>query len=41
MGEELKKDRECLHCVKFFECNGKPKEVQQCINFQERKQDNG
>jgi len=35
--EELKKDRECLHCEKFFECAGKPKEVDQCLMFEERK----
>lgn len=22
--EELKKDKECLHCEKFFDCAGKP-----------------
>lgn len=37
MTDVLKKDRECIHCEKFFECEGKPKEVKQCINFVERK----
>ena len=41
MADELKKDRECIHCEKFFECEGKPKEVKQCINFTERKKENG
>ena len=35
--EELKKDRECLHCDKFFECKGKPKDVKECLQFVERK----
>lgn len=38
--EELKKDKECLHCEKFFDCNGKPKEVKGCLNFEERKKVN-
>lgn len=39
--EERKKDRECVQCTKFFECEGKPKEVKRCIAFQERKKQNG
>jgi len=35
----LKKDRECIHCEKFFDCDGKPKEVKLCVNFIERKKD--
>ena len=38
---ELKKDKECLHCEKFFDCKGKPKDVELCLNFKERKKDNG
>lgn len=38
--EELKKDRECLHCERFFDCAGKPKEVDQCLMFEERKDKN-
>ena len=41
MGDKHKKDRECLHCEKFFECQGKPKEVNQCLNFKERKEQDG
>lgn len=32
-----KKDRECLHCAKFFGCKGKPLEVKNCVNFVQRK----
>ena len=39
--EKPRKDRECIHCSKFFECDGKPKEVKSCINFSERKEDVG
>lgn len=36
------KDKECLRCNKFFDCPGKPKEVDGrrktlCIRFEERK----
>lgn len=36
------KDKECLRCDKFFDCPGKPKEVDGrrktlCIRFEERK----
>lgn len=33
----LYKDRECLHCEKFFDCDGKRRGVDSCLNFQERK----
>jgi hypothetical protein len=35
--EKLLKDKECLHCEKFFDCKGKPKDVKECLNFKERK----
>ena len=38
---ELKKDKECIHCEHFFDCAGKPKEVKLCLNFKERKDENG
>ena len=41
MADELKKDRECIHCEKFFECEGKPEGVERCINFTERKKEDG
>lgn len=34
---QLKKDRECLHCEKFFDCKGKPPDVDSCLNLVERK----
>ena len=36
---ELIKDRECIHCDKFFECKGKPPNIK-CINFTPRKDKN-
>ncbi len=38
--EELKKDRECLHCENFFDCKGKLKEIKECLPFKERKKVN-
>lgn len=35
--EKLIKDKECLHCEKFFDCKGKPKDVKECLQFVERK----
>ena len=37
--DELKKDKECIRCEHFFDCAGKPKEVNLCVNFKERKED--
>lgn len=37
--EKLIKDRECLHCEKFFDCNGKPKDIKECLQFKERKKE--
>lgn len=28
--------KECMHCDKMFECKGKPKEVDKCVNFKPR-----
>jgi hypothetical protein len=36
---KLIKDRECIHCDKFFECKGKPPNIK-CINFTPRKDKN-
>ena len=43
MSEEAKliKSKECIRCGKFFDCNGKPKTVERCVNFVERKKENG
>lgn len=32
------KDRECIHCERFFDCAGKPTD-RPCILFKERKQE--
>ena len=37
--EKLIKDKECLHCEKFFDCKGKPKEIKECLQFEERKRE--
>lgn len=34
--KKLHKNKECIHCEKFFECKGKPKEVDVCLQFKER-----
>lgn len=34
-------DRECAKCKHLFECQGKPKEVKNCINFEERNDKGG
>ncbi len=41
MCEVLKKDKECIHCENFFDCNGKPEKVKLCLNFKERKDEDG
>lgn len=33
--KKLRKDRECIHCIRFFECEGKPKEVYACLQYKE------
>lgn len=38
MADILVKDKECIHCEKFFECEGH-KKGSLCINFKERKKD--
>ena len=35
--DERVKTKECIHCDRFFECKGKPKSVDRCVNFVERK----
>ena len=32
------KDRECIYCTKFYECNGKPAAETTCINFEKAKE---
>lgn len=31
--KKLKKDRECIHCINFFDCKGKPDGVEQCLRM--------
>lgn len=33
------KDRECLHCIHLFKCNGKPEGCDSCVRFEERKKE--
>jgi hypothetical protein len=40
MSEKPTKDKECIHCKKFWECEGKPidkKKKLLCVNYEERK----
>ena len=39
--DERVKSKECIHCDRFFECKGRPKNVVRCVNFVERKSFNG
>ena len=39
MSDEPAKTKECIRCAKFFDCKGKPKGVDRCVNFVERKND--
>lgn len=41
MCEVLVKDRECINCKKFFDCNGKPRDVKRCVCLEERKDEDG
>lgn len=34
---KLIKNQECVSCKKMFECKGKPRSVERCINYEERK----
>lgn len=37
----LKKDKECIRCERFFDCDGKPVGTHECIRFKERKSEDG
>lgn len=40
--KHLHKDRRCIRCKKFFECDGHPEGVDMCLMYKaEREQDNG
>lgn len=34
---DLVKDKECIYCQKFYECKGKRRGVDNCINFEQYK----
>lgn len=38
MSENLVKDRECIHCENFYDCNGKPRDMKHkpCVQYVER-----
>lgn len=36
-GRELIKNQECVSCKKMFECKGKPRGIDRCLNYEERK----
>lgn len=36
MDKELHKDIECASCKHLFTCEGKPREVKQCIKYEGR-----
>lgn len=35
--QELIKNQECVSCKKMFECKGKPRGIDRCLNYEERK----
>lgn len=35
--KDLKKDLECVDCKKLFFCEGKPRNVDRCLNYEKRK----
>lgn len=35
--KKLKKGKGCIHCERLFYCEGKPPEVELCVNFKERR----
>lgn len=37
---DLKKDKECIGCKHFFDCDGKPSD-KPCINYEEEKSEYG
>lgn len=34
---ELKKDKGCVYCEHLFNCIGKPKDVELCLQFKDRR----
>ena len=35
--EQIIKDKDCISCDKFFDCDGKPRRVERCVNKVERR----
>lgn len=35
--QELHKSMECVKCKNLFDCKGKPRDIDKCLNFEERK----
>lgn len=34
---ELIKNMECVSCRKMFDCKGKPRDIDRCVNYEQRK----
>ena len=34
---EVKKDKGCIYCEHFYDCIGKPKDVDLCVKFKDRR----
>lgn len=34
--QELHKSMECVKCKHLFDCKGKPRDIDKCLNFEER-----
>ena len=34
--EKLIKNQECVSCKNLFNCKGKPREIEACLNYSER-----
>lgn len=34
---ELKKDKTCIYCEHFYDCIGRPKDVELCLQFKDRR----
>lgn len=35
--KEIIKNMECIECKHLFDCVGKPREVERCVNFEKRR----
>lgn len=41
MAEGRKKTRECMSCQHLIKCKGMPLNVDRCVNYEERKKEDG